>query len=59
MSNTITSFEKYKILTHEIEVLKSRIEPHDTGHIHTTISTLLSRCEELEEEINASLHVTQ
>jgi len=56
MSNTITPFEKYKILTHEIEVLKSRIQPHDTGHIHTTISTLQSRIEELEEEINASLH---
>ena len=32
----------------EIEHLKSKIEPHDTGHIHTTISTLQHRVKELE-----------
>jgi len=30
--------------------LKSQIEPHDTGHIHTTISTLEHRVRELESK---------
>ena len=34
-------------LKEEIELLKSRIEPHDTGHLYTTISTLEHRVEEL------------
>ena len=37
------------VLKDEIEVLKSRIEPHDTGHLYTTISTLEHRIEELEK----------
>jgi len=36
------------VLKAEIEVLKSRIEPHDTGHLYTTISTLNHRIKELE-----------
>jgi|TARA_B110000438_G_C15774526_1_gene633439 hypothetical protein len=35
------------VLKAEIEHLKTRIEPHDTGHIHTTISTLEHRVKEL------------
>ena len=34
-------------LKEEIELLKSRIEPHDTGHLYTTIGTLEHRVEEL------------
>ena len=37
------------VLRDEIEVLKSRIEPHDTGHLYTTISTLEHRIKELEK----------
>ena len=37
------------VLKDEIEVLQSRIEPHDTGHLYTTISTLEWRIEELEK----------
>jgi hypothetical protein len=36
------------VLKAEIEHLKSKLEPHDTGHIHTTISTLQHRVKELE-----------
>lgn len=36
------------VLKAEIEHLKSLLEPHDTGHIHTTISTLNHRIKELE-----------
>ena len=35
----------------EIEILKSKLEPHDTGHIHTAISVLLERCKEIDSQI--------
>ena len=38
------------VLKAEIQHLKSKIEPHDTGHIHTTISTLQHRVKELESK---------
>ena len=38
------------VLKDELEVLEKQIEPHDTGHIHTTISTLSHRIEGLTEE---------
>ena len=41
---------KIAVLKDEIELFESRIEPHDTGHIHTTISTLKHRIGELEKE---------
>ena len=37
------------VLKDEIEVFKSRIEPHDTGHLYTTIGTLEHRIKELEK----------
>ena len=39
------------VLEETIEIFKSRIEPHDTGHLHTTIGTLKHRIEELENDI--------
>ena len=36
------------VLKEEIEILRSRIQPHDTGHLHTTISVLKHRLSELE-----------
>ena len=39
------------VLEETIEIFKSRIEPTDTGHLHTTIGTLKHRSEELEETI--------
>tara|TARA_Y100000996_G_scaffold357222_1_gene298405 strand:+ start:210 stop:386 length:177 start_codon:yes stop_codon:yes gene_type:complete len=40
-----------KALQEEIGVLKDRIQPHDTGHIHTTISTLEERVKEINKRI--------
>ncbi len=40
-----------RVLEAEIKVQKSRIEPHDTGHIHTTIGVLEDRVEELLVEV--------
>ena len=40
-----------RALQEEVGVLKARIQPHDTGHIHTTISTLEERVKEINEEL--------
>ena len=40
-----------RALKEEINVLKERIQPHDTGHIHTTISTLEERVQEINEQL--------
>ena len=37
-------------LVREIDYLKTQIQPHDTGHIYTTISTLENRVAELMSE---------
>ena len=39
-------------LTEEINVLTQRIQPHDTGYIHTTISTLRERVNEMKKELS-------
>ena len=38
------------VLKAEVEYLKSQLQPHDTGHIHTTIGTLEHRIKELESK---------
>ena len=40
---------RISVLKDEIELFKSRIEPHDTGYLYTTIGTLNHRIEELEK----------
>ena len=40
-----------RALSEEINVLQERIQPHDTGHIHTTISTLEERVQEINKEL--------
>ena len=36
-------------LMEEISVLEKRLQPHDTGHIHTTISVLEDRVSEVKK----------
>ena len=36
------------VLYDEIEVCKSRIQPHDTGHLYTAISVMEARLDELD-----------
>ena len=45
-------------LKYEIEVLKSRIREHGTGHFHTTISVLESRIDELSRQSEEVLDST-
>ena len=53
----VTSIEVYDRVAHvealkdEIQVLKSRFEDHDTGHLKTTVSVLEGRVKELESWI--------
>ena len=41
-----------KHLQYEISELEGRLQPHDTGHIHTTISVLKERLEEIKKELD-------
>ena len=50
MSSRLMNHER--ALREEINVLKERLQPSDTGHIHTTISTLESRVEEVKNNIS-------
>jgi hypothetical protein len=36
-----------KVLEHEIEVLKSQYQDHDTGHLRTAVSVLEHRVKDL------------
>ena len=36
------------VIEDEIELLQSRLEPHDTGHLHTAKSVLTHRLKELK-----------
>jgi len=51
----ISDVTRFQILMEEIAILKTKIQPHDTGHIHTTISTLEDRVEELKEQMETKL----
>ena len=46
--------EHLEHLLREISILESRIEPHDCGHLHTTVNTLEHRVLEIKEEITKS-----
>lgn len=39
-----------RVLRGQVEVLKSRIKPHATGHIHTAIGVIETRIKELLKE---------
>jgi len=39
-------------LEFEIKELEQRLQPHDTGHIHTTIDVLKGRLEEIKTELD-------
>ena len=40
-----------EVLTKEIRELESRFQPHDTGHLRTTVNVLTERILELEQQI--------
>ena len=46
-------------LMNEVRVLVGRLEPRDTGHIHTTINVLNDRVEELRVELSRNGEVQE
>ena len=49
MSSRLMNHER--AIREEINVLQERLQPHDTGHIHTTINTLEERVQEINKQI--------
>lgn len=47
----IKNTDKLIMLMDEIAIAKSRLQPHDTGHIYTSISWLQQRVEEVKKEL--------
>ena len=47
----IKEIDRLVFLMEEIAILKTKIQPEDTGHIYTTISTLEDRVEEVKKNI--------
>ena len=43
----VKDIDRLIFLMEEIAILQSKLRPEDTGHIHTTISTLQNRVEEI------------
>ena len=39
-------------LMNEVKILVGRLQPENTGHIHTTIGTLNGRVEEIKHELS-------
>lgn len=39
------------VLQQEIAYFKTQLQPHDTGHIHTTINTLEDRINSLKDSL--------
>ena len=48
----MTEVDRLVFLIEEIDVQKSRMEEHGTGHIHTTIRVLKDRVEEIRRTLN-------
>ena len=50
----VKEIDRLVFLMEEIAILQSKLRPEDTGHLHTTISTLQSRVEEIRGDLNGS-----
>mgnify|MGYP001288138639 FL=1 len=51
----ISATQRLMLIMDEISIAKGKLQPHDTGHIHTSISYLESRAEEIQKEIDEEL----
>ena len=51
----ISATRRLMLIMDEIAIAKSRLQPEDTGHIHTSISYLESSAEEVQKEIDEGL----
>jgi len=51
----ISCVDRLQILLEEVSILKSKLQPEDTGHIHTAISVLNERIDEVKKNIELKL----
>ena len=51
----VNKTDRLLMLMDEISIAKGKLQPQDTGHIHTSISYLESRVDELKNEIDNDL----
>jgi|TARA_B110000444_G_scaffold258464_1_gene299480 hypothetical protein len=51
----VNKTDRLVMLMDEISIAKGKLQPQDTGHIHTSISYLESRVDELKNEIDNDL----
>lgn len=54
MTDQSDSLVKLIVLQEEVDYYKTLLQPHDTGHIHTTINFIENRIQEIEIERKAS-----
>ena len=55
--NLTDPLTRYQVLQEEIHILQERVRPADTGHIRTTISQLIERCKEIENNLPPELKI--
>jgi len=55
-SSSVDELDYLSVLECEVRLLHDRLQPHDTGHLHTTIGVLKERIEEVKEQIRANIH---
>ena len=48
----MSNVDRLVFLMDEIRILKERIQPTESGHLHTTISVLYTRVEEVTKQLN-------
>jgi|TARA_A200000159_G_scaffold149920_1_gene158810 ethanolamine utilization protein EutP (predicted NTPase) len=48
----VSEADRLVVLMEEIAILQTKLKPAGTGHIHTTISTLQNRVNEIREKLN-------
>ena len=51
----VNKTDRLVMLMDEISIAKGKLQPQDTGHIHTSISYLESRVEEVQKEVDEGL----
>ena len=51
----ISATQRLMLIMDEISIAKGKLQPTDTGHIHTSISYLESRADEIQKEIDEEL----
>ena len=47
----ISEVDRLHILLDEVNIIKSRIQPEDCGHLHTAVGVLNERIEEVSDKL--------